>query len=66
MNLDQMQMDHKLAEIIICTACNGAGKVVGSVYVHHDEDQTTEECNRCGGSGRMIRKTAVEFQKFTP
>lgn len=65
MNLDVLQLDHKTMDIIICHSCLGAGKIVTNTQRLEEDESMNEDCTRCGGTGRMIKRVSIEFERFT-
>lgn len=50
-------------KVIACPDCQGAGEILidpGSRSRHYEK----ETCQTCKGSGRLIRKTNVEYSPF--
>ncbi len=51
-------------EIIICEQCNGKGIIKCSTledYHQHIYEYWDEDCKKCEGSGRLIKKSTVEY-----
>jgi len=62
-----LQINHAIKIIEICNGCAGAGKVTTSIYMRRsNEDDTPDICGRCNGTGRMVKKILIEYEKFTP
>ncbi len=57
----------KTVEIVICTSCNGTGKIFTDVLVDYHKreyDTHVEECKHCNGSGRLKKVTTVVYEGF--
>lgn len=51
-------------KVIACPDCNGVGEILkdpGYRSRHYEK----ETCDTCKGSGRLVRKTNVEFTPFS-
>ena len=59
---------HTKTEVVLCSSCEGKGYIVGhgSLLDYHRSDfsPTKISCKPCGGSGRMVKKTTVTYEKF--
>jgi DnaJ-class molecular chaperone len=52
-----------ITQVIACPDCCGAGKVLidpGELYKYYEK----KTCETCSGSGRLIRKTTIEFEPY--
>ena len=54
-------------EVILCGSCKGNGYIWGSEmtdYHKREYDTFKIACKPCGGSGRMVKKTTITYEKF--
>ena len=54
-------------EIVLCNSCRGQGYLWGSEmtdYHKREYDTFKVSCKPCGGTGRMIKKTTITYEKF--
>ena len=54
-------------EVVLCKSCDGRGYVWGSEmtdYHKREYDTFKVSCKPCGGTGRMIKKTTITYEKF--
>lgn len=63
MILDNVQFDHKRKDVVICLRCNGTGQIHNYNKI---SDELLDECDRCGGSGRLQREVSVTYKPFRP
>ena len=51
-------------KVIACEDCNGAGEILTDPG-HHAKCYEKKTCQTCLGSGRLIRKTTIEYEPFS-
>ena len=54
-------------EVVLCKSCHGKGYIWGSEmtdYHKREYDTFKIDCKPCGGTGRMIKKTTITYEKF--
>lgn len=52
-----------IRQVIACPNCNGAGEVLIDPG-DHSKVYNKINCTKCLGSGRLVRKTAVEYEPY--
>jgi hypothetical protein len=54
-------------EVMLCSSCEGRGYIWGSDMIdYHKREYEAYKvtCKPCGGSGRMVKKTTITYEKF--
>jgi DnaJ-class molecular chaperone len=54
-------------EVMLCSSCEGKGYIWGSDLIdYHKREYEAYKvtCKPCGGSGRMVKKTTITYEKF--
>lgn len=57
----------KVEEIVVCDKCLGFGTKTERTLVNHHKKEYDEEtiyCNRCSGSGRLLKTVTTEHRPF--
>lgn len=54
-----------MSEIIICKDCDGTGLRQFDMGTHKSEYETVT-CERCGGSGRVVKTVVTTEKPFVP
>jgi len=52
-----------LRKVIACEDCKGVGEILIDPGTH-SKVYETQTCRTCNGSGRLIRKTTVEYEPY--
>lgn len=52
-----------ITRVIACPECKGAGEILRDPGLH-SKTYKREECQKCMGSGRLIRKTTIEYTPY--
>jgi len=54
-------------EVVICSSCEGRGYIVGTNLVDYHKGEFESfrtPCRTCDGTGRMLKKTTITYEKF--